>query len=96
MAAGLPVIVSDQVGIHREISANGAGLVVRCSERELADALDRMIKEPALRAEAGGNGPKLAERFSVKSVTSQLVDVYDDVIPGRNGTTGLACANRAV
>jgi len=96
MAAGLPVIVSDQVGIHREISANGAGLVVRCSERELAEALDRMIKEPALRAEAGCNGPKLAARFSVKSVTRQLVDVYDDVISGRNETTGFACANRAV
>jgi glycosyltransferase involved in cell wall biosynthesis len=96
MAAGLPVIVSDQVGIHREISANRAGLVVRCSERELADALDRMIKEPALRTEAGCNGPKLAEHFSVKSVTRQLVDVYDGVISGRNGATELAGANKAI
>jgi glycosyltransferase involved in cell wall biosynthesis len=96
MAAGLPVVVSDQVGIHREISASRAGLVVRCSERELADALDRMITDPTLRTEAGRNGLKLAARFSTKSVNHQLLGLYRDVVSRRHETTEFASANRAV
>jgi glycosyltransferase involved in cell wall biosynthesis len=80
MAAGLPVIVSDQVGIHREISASGAGIVVRCSESELVHALQRMIMNPTLRTEAGQNGQKLAARFSVETVCDQLVTLYQEII----------------
>jgi len=80
MAAGLPVIVSDQVGIHREISASGAGIVVRCSEGELVHALQRMIINPTLRTEAGKNGKKLAARFSVETVCDQLVTLYQEIV----------------
>jgi glycosyltransferase involved in cell wall biosynthesis len=87
MAAGLAVIVSDQVGIHREISANRAGLVVRCSEPDLADALDRMITDPALRNKAGRNGRKLAARFSVNTVCDQLVALYQETVSRRQEKT---------
>ena len=30
VASGLPVIISDQVGIHHEVAQAKAGLVVRC------------------------------------------------------------------
>lgn len=80
MSAGLPVIVSDQVGIHREISANRAGLVMPCSEDALVDALDRMITDPTLRTEAGRNGQKLAARFSVETVCNQLIALYRETV----------------
>jgi glycosyltransferase involved in cell wall biosynthesis len=96
MAAGLPVIVSDQVGIHHEISASRAGLVVPCSERELADALLRMITDPTFRATAGRNGQELAAHFSTKSVSHQLLHVYDDVLMKRDQATELVYVNRAI
>ena len=94
MAAGLPVIVSDQVGIHREVAASRAGLVVPCSERELAEALQRMITDRAFRAAAGRNGQKLAARFSTKSVSHQLLKVYGEVVDQRRNPAEFGCVNR--
>jgi glycosyltransferase involved in cell wall biosynthesis len=96
MAAGLPVIVSDQVGIHHEISASRAGLVVPCSERELADAIQKMITAPAFRDAAGRNGQELAAQFSTRAVSHQLLDVYGDVVVKRRKATEFGCLHRAV
>src|SRR5262249_49811995 len=60
MAAGLPVVVSDCVGIHRELASAHAGLVVPCSEEPLGDALLRLLETPGLRSEITRNGQKLA------------------------------------
>src|SRR5438309_2253882 len=39
MAAGKPIIISDGVGIHRDVAAAEAGIVVPCTQRGVADAL---------------------------------------------------------
>src|SRR5205823_10437485 len=39
MAARLPVVISDQVKIWREVQAAGAGLVTRCDADDVAHAL---------------------------------------------------------
>ena len=50
MGAGLPVIVSDQVGLHRDISIAGAGLVVECSVPSLESALTTLVEDRVLRS----------------------------------------------
>lgn len=56
MAAGTPVVVSDQVQIHEEISKAGAGLVVDRSAEAVRIALERLLDSPAWRQSAGQNG----------------------------------------
>lgn len=80
MAAGLPVIISDRVGIHEEIANGNAGIITSCDVDSLANALIRLILQPELRHRFGENGRTLAkEMFSVNAVTKQLLKAYNDV-----------------
>jgi glycosyltransferase involved in cell wall biosynthesis len=80
MACGLPVIVSDQVGIHRELSASDAALVVPCEKDRLAKAILQVFDDAALRSRLSQNGIAMSKTFSVEAVTDQLVDLYRDII----------------
>jgi glycosyltransferase involved in cell wall biosynthesis len=84
MAAGLPVIVSDQVGIHREIATAEAGLVVPCSAEALALALETMIADPSLRAAMGAKAMELSRKFSTEIIARQLSEIYERVANKRN------------
>lgn len=79
MGAGLPVIVSDQVGLHREVSEGGAGLVHQCTVDSLEAALRRMLGDANLRADMAKRAVKLARSFSREAVAHQLSDVYSRI-----------------
>ena len=80
MAAGLPVIVSDQVAIHQEIATGGAGLVIPCSVPALVAALDKLLADAEMRSAMGRNGRLLANKeYSVQTVTDELLSLYRDI-----------------
>lgn len=78
MAAGLPVIVSDQVGIAREIMDADAGVVVPVSSPvALADAIET-FRYSEYRNRIGANGRKLVEqKFSKKEFGESLLHLYN-------------------
>jgi len=76
MGAGIPVIVSDQVGIHREVSGAEAGLVVQCVREQLEIALTKMITDRQLRTKMGRNARELACQFAPEIVIGQLMETY--------------------
>ena len=81
LACGLPVVISDQVGVQQEVSAAKAGLVVPCQVADLAAAIVQLAADPALRQAMGARGRHLAkERFSPQAVTAQLQDLYAALI----------------
>lgn len=81
MASGLPVVVSDRVGIHREVASTGAGIVVPCDVEALADATLTLIADSGLRHQLGQRGRCLAyERFSVQAMTAALIEMYRDAL----------------
>ena len=61
MTFAVPVIVSDQVAIHREVSAAKAGLVIPCRHQDLVVALAQLISDANLRLRMGSNGQRLVE-----------------------------------
>jgi glycosyltransferase involved in cell wall biosynthesis len=76
-----PVIVSDQVGIHREISSHRAGLVVPCDSAALAAALLEILSKPALGMELALNGARLANtRFSREGILDALMATYQKIL----------------
>lgn len=84
MAAGLPCVMSDQVGIAVDATEYDAGLVVPCEIASLASAIERLIDDPELRSRLGGNARRLVEeRFSLKATTDLLVNLYEKVLSGR-------------
>lgn len=81
MAAGLPVIISDQVGIHHEVSRGNAGLVIACQVAELKDALMLLGTNSQQRRILGDNGRHLvAELFSQAAMTRHLLAMYEQVL----------------
>lgn len=81
MAAGLPVIISDQVGIHHEVTRGEAGLVTPCQVEALSVALQQLIANPAQRQRLGNNGKQLVEQlFSQNAMTQRLLAMYEQVL----------------
>jgi glycosyltransferase involved in cell wall biosynthesis len=77
LACGCPVVLSDQVGIHREISRAEAGLVTPCRAGELATAILNVLTDAALRRRMSENGVRLArQKFSLEAVSRQLAAAY--------------------
>lgn len=84
MAAGLPVIVSDQVNIHDDIAAARAGLVVPCDSDRLADAMARLLGDPDGAARMGRNGAALvASKYGWPAIGAQLAETYRRLIDAR-------------
>jgi glycosyltransferase involved in cell wall biosynthesis len=82
LACGCPVVLSDQVGIHREITRAEAGLVTPCRVEELAAAILNVLTDAALRRRMSENGVRLArQQFSLEAVSRQLAAAYAAVIP---------------
>jgi glycosyltransferase involved in cell wall biosynthesis len=81
MACGLPVVISDQVNIWREVEAAGAGLVTPCAADPLAAALERLVAEVDTAADMGRRGKELvARRFQWDSIVLDLQEVYSGII----------------
>jgi len=79
MGAGLPVIVSDQVGLHRDISMAGAGLVVECFVPQIEAALATLVEDSALRSKMAANARRLAQRFAPQEIALQLENAYSAI-----------------
>jgi glycosyltransferase involved in cell wall biosynthesis len=81
MAAGLPVVVSDRVAIHREIAAARAGLVVPCKSDAVTDAMLRLVGDRSLAAGLGARGRQLAwSHFSLGSMVAGLMATYEEAL----------------
>ncbi len=81
MAAGLPVVISDQVNIHAEISQANAGIVTRCDADEVAGAILKILNDDSLRAEMGQNARKLVfDKFTWDKIADDMVESYKKII----------------
>ena len=83
MAAGLPVVVSDETYLHGEVSAAGAGAVCRVDAASCRDALAPLVADGPCRADAGRRARALAEgRFAPAAATAAMVEVYRSLHTG--------------
>ena len=81
LACATPVVISDQVNIHREVSEAGAGLVTRCDAGEVAEALCTLLADAPRRAAMGAAGRELVQRIWIWDVVArQLTTEYERVI----------------
>jgi glycosyltransferase involved in cell wall biosynthesis len=81
LAAGLPVIISENVGIHREVASAEAGLVVPCDPVQLRGAIERFFVTPGLPAKLSAAATALATTaFSSPAVIGRLIACYEDLL----------------
>lgn len=81
MACAAPVVISDQVNIHDDVSRAGSGLVIRCDVNELATALENLLRDPNHRRAMGSAGRQLVQdKYSWPAIVAALTVEYDRLI----------------
>lgn len=81
MACKLPVVISDQVNIHREVSAAGAGVVTHCDAEGIAQALTGLLNNVGQRRALGEAGRRMVrERYTWPTIVDVLTREYQAVI----------------
>ena len=85
MAAGVPVAISDQVNLWREVQRGDAGLVSPCDTEAFTGLLERLLGDPAAARRMGEAGRILArEKFTWPRIASELEALYADVAARRS------------
>jgi glycosyltransferase involved in cell wall biosynthesis len=82
-AAGRPIVTTDVPGCREVVEDGVQGLCVPPRDANaLADALARLIADPALRARMGEAARKRAEmEFGLDAVIAQTLALYKEVVP---------------
>lgn len=81
MACGLPVVISDQVGIFRDVQTASAGLVTPCDSNKIATAILKIISLPDSGRSLGLNGMKLvSDKFTLARMSSLMDSAYKDIL----------------
>lgn len=89
MATGKPVVVSDIPGVREVITDGVEGLLADPVDPEdLADKINRLLADAALRRDMGRAGRETVEsRFTLQTIVDRLEQVYADVVEvSRRGT----------
>jgi glycosyltransferase involved in cell wall biosynthesis len=95
MWAGVPVLLSDQAGVCREVAADGAGVVVPLDPEAVTVALERLLHDPEQLAFLGDRAAAAArERYDNDKVSRLMLTAYEDVLTGRR-SPGLAWSDYA-
>ena len=81
LACGLPVVMSDQVNIHREMAAAGVATVVQCSVDSVASGIASALGDTAWRRRIATTGPALVHaHYTWDTIVPTLVAKYNEAI----------------
>ena len=82
MAARLPVIITKGCEFP-EVSEYGAGLVVEADEAPIAEAINILLSDTALRDHMGQQGHKLVtERYTWQAIAATMINLYKNLLAG--------------
>jgi len=78
MAYEIPVIATDVGGV-RELVENNGILIREKNPKQLADAIEKLLRNKKLRAELGKKGKrKVIKEFNIKIITKQLLALFEN------------------
>jgi glycosyltransferase involved in cell wall biosynthesis len=84
LAAGCPVVISDQVNIHPAVRAAGVGGVVPMQVEPLAGELARWLRDKSLRSQASSRaGRFVREHYDWNLIARRWIDHYSALRSGR-------------
>ena len=83
-AFGLPVVTTDVGGIRDLLTDGESGLLVHVGDVEaMADAVTRLVREPALAARLSAAGARLAARHAGPSALAQWEALFAELLAGK-------------
>lgn len=80
MACGLPIIISNKVGIYQEVKKNNAGVVIDCNEISLYQAMKSILDNTNFAEELSFNGRKMVKiYYNIDVSTQKMIEAYRDI-----------------
>jgi len=87
MACGVPVIISNKVGIYREVEKYNAGIVVDTEVESLYRGMRLLLENHELREKISTNGKKLVkEHYDIEKVADRMIEVYKAILKSKTNT----------
>ena len=84
MACGVPVVVSDKVGIVEEINKYNAGIIVKTNINDLYNSIKEVVLNPDKSKKMTLNAKKMVyELFDINNIADKMIEMYKEVINGR-------------
>lgn len=84
MFAGVPVLLTEHVGICREVMADGGGKVVPLQMEAIAHTLEEMLSDlTRLRAMGRVAAVTSRKRYDIDLVARQMAMAYEDILTGQ-------------
>ncbi len=85
LIVGRPCVIARGVAIAQMIAEAGAGLVTEPEPDDIAEKIDRLLDDAALRSDASRRAAVLAREFSPETMVARLMDVYGRVVATHAG-----------
>ena len=83
LACGLPVVISNQVNIHRELSSDGAATVVTCSVDSVTAGIESALADTENRSRLSKIGREVVRaRYGWDSIVPTLIARYAEALGG--------------
>ena len=81
MACRLAVVVSNKVGIYKEVKQNKAGIAIDMNAQNLYQGIKLILENPNLREEIAINGRKLVEEYyDIDKVADKMIAAYQEIL----------------
>lgn len=81
MACGCPVVISDKVGISKEVDQNEAGIIVKTTVQSVEEGILKLLNDENLRKKIAANGKAMVEKYyDIEKVAEQMSEQYKLVI----------------
>ena len=83
LAAGVPVLITDQCGVAEGVEEAGVGRVIPVDQDALTRALEEMLGDPEELKKMGSRGPEFAaSRYAAREVAKSTALAYADLCSG--------------
>jgi len=81
MACGIPIVVSDKVGISREIMQYNAGTIVKTNVEDVYDGIRNVFQNLDKAKEMALNGKKMVHNlYDINKVADEMIKMYEEAI----------------
>ena len=81
MACGAPVVISNNVGIYREVQERNAGIVVEATPDSIYHGVVALLDNQQLRGEVVSNAKRmLSELYDISNVANTMIEEYLSII----------------
>jgi glycosyltransferase involved in cell wall biosynthesis len=81
MACSLAVVISNKVGIYKEVKRNKAGIVIDANTESLHQAMKLLLEDFSLKKEIAANGRKLVEEYyDIDKVADKMIENFRKIL----------------